>query len=110
MRKSTILPNIPSQDPEVFTTVRTSACAIVVAEARTTVEDVVGFMVFAKAAEPWMTEEMVSEREMIECWTLSAELIAIVTIQSLNCSKIISGVLKSVDLKRKKVVLPNAHA
>ena len=57
--------------------------------ARAATEDTVEFMVASKV-ELWMAEEMVSERDAIECWTFSAVLIVMATIQSLRCMSFIS--------------------
>ena len=90
MRTRVILPNVPSQDREACTPACTSISAIVV-EARATAEEIVEFIVAGKLVELWMTDETVSESDMIECWTSSAELTAMATIQSLSCMSFISG-------------------
>ena len=88
-----ILPNAPSQERESCTTACTSFSAIV-AEARATAEEIVEFIMAGKPAELWTTEETIPERDMVEWWTPSVELIAITTTQSLGCRIFISGYVK----------------
>ncbi len=87
MRSIINRPKVPSHVRDVSESACISFWAIVAVAAKVANEE---FKMVGKLVELWTAEEIVSESDKSELWTSSSELVAIVTIQSLNSLCLIS--------------------